>query len=289
VSSREASRKASREASRALNKGNFLHLCKIPVGGHLALLQWARGNNSRETPNDRRFRPGQPPGAQARTLRTHPNPAHAPEPCACARTLRTRPNPAHTATAPAHPATGTQAPAPTHPAHGVRRAPGRVNHVRTHARSRACKHAQTCVRALGPTSLTLGRLGRAPTAAARGGRLPLRTCRSPRPTGRAGSGSAPTAAARGDRLWPRPRRSPRPMELVGSRRAPTAAARGDRLRPRPRRSPRPMELVGPVYFCRHCTAPPPFTPPRLPLGLRLRLLSPPHCRHALWLGVPRVW
>ena len=154
---------------------------------------FVHGSGKKSEKIHERFRTGQPPGAHARTpgrlgpgartrtLRTHPNHAHAPTPLAAwAQALA----PAHLAAgaqapAPAH--AGAQAPAPAHPAAqahgvnpnlnpqpahpaaqahaGVRRAPGRVNPaqivtttsaprpgVRTHARLRACAHAHTCAR-----------------------------------------------------------------------------------------------------------------------------------------------
>jgi len=86
--------------------------------------------------------------------------------------------------------------------------------------------------------------GRAPTAAARGGRHRPRRCRWPRPMEPVGSGRAPTAAARGGHLWLRPCRLSSSTGRAGSGRAPTAAAQGDHPRPRTRRSTRSMELVG---------------------------------------------
>ena len=86
--------------------------------------------------------------------------------------------------------------------------------------------------------------GRAPTAAARGGRHRPRRCRWPRPMEPVGSGRAPTAAARGGHLWLRPCRLSSSTGRAGSGRAPTAAAQGDHPRPCTRRSTRSMELVG---------------------------------------------
>jgi len=105
--------------------------------------------------------------------------------------------------------------------------------------------------------LMLGRLGRAPTAAAGGGRHRPRCCRWPRPMELAGSGRpwptpcplilghlgavsgrlgrSPIAAARRGRQWPRTCRFHGPTELVGSGRAPTAATGGDHRGLRTRR------------------------------------------------------
>jgi len=129
----------------------------------------------------------------------------------------------HTTTAPAHLVAWTQAP-------GAR---GGATCARAYVRARPWSNLYP---------LTLGRLGRAPTAAARGGRLRPWRRRSSRPMGRLGR--APTAAARGDRLRPPTRTCTRPMGRLW--RAPTAAARGGRRRPPTRTSTRPTRRHGRV-------------------------------------------
>jgi len=89
--------------------------------------------------------------------------------------------------------------------------------------------------------------GRAPTAAARGGRHGPRRRMYAHPTGRAGSGHAPTAAARDGRRRPRRCRWSHSMGRAGSGRAPTAATRGGRHRPRRCRS-NPQKNAG---ACKH--------------------------------------